>query len=110
VLKTSWSAVSVELIEQAVVRGEPADLPELIGELARVHATAIARLASPQRAESSDDVLLTVAGMVEQLGKDEWPAWKVRDWCRTKKLPAMKIGKEWVISAGVLRDWMRGYR
>jgi excisionase family DNA binding protein len=81
-----------------------AELPSLIGELARVQAEALARLASVQREDPADDEILTTEKMAERL---RLPDWKVRELCRTKQLPARKLGAEWAISAGKLREWTK---
>lgn len=81
-----------------------AELPSLIGELARSHAEAFARLTAATPPPASVDVL-TPARLAEMWRTS--PA-AVRELCRSGAIPAKKIGpKLWGIPMRELEAWMQ---
>lgn len=102
-------AEAVAVLEQAVSHGAPAALPSLVGDFARLTALASLRVnatasSTPMSAPAAAFEVLTTKRLSALW---QMPEAKIRDLCRTGRLPAKKLGgKEWVISVAALREWV----
>lgn len=105
-------AEAVAALERAAAEAPPPALAELLGALERLKAIAWERLAllaatrgadPPVRDQLEDLRQLTPAQVAELLGLKE-PY--VHELCRTGRLPAVKHGKYWLVSAAGLREWL----
>lgn len=87
------------------------DVPALLGDLERLRAALTARMLReavapppPSPTTSVDDLRhLTPAQVAELLNLKE-PY--VHELCRSRKLPATKSGKYWIIPVAGLREWL----
>jgi excisionase family DNA binding protein len=102
----------VAAIEEAVSAATPLMLSTLLAELERLKAVAWARVlraawSSSQEMRSSepleDLVHLTPAQVAERLNLKE-PY--IHELCRTRRIPAIKHGKYWLIPVEGLRGWL----
>lgn len=88
-----------------------AEIPLLLGGLERLRATLTARMiretiaaSAPAPTSTLDELRhLTPAQVAELLNLKE-PY--VHELCRSRKLPATKSGKYWIIPVAGLRDWL----
>src|SRR5438046_6526745 len=80
----------------------------LLAQCAVVMATlAASMVASKDVHKPAQDVSLDVMTTKQLAEMWEMPEAKIRDLCRTGRLPAKKLGtKEWVIGRDALRDWL----
>jgi excisionase family DNA binding protein len=105
-------AEAVTALERVAAEASPAALSGLLGALERLKAIAWERLvllaatrgpAPPVRDPLEDLRQLTPAQVAELLSLKE-PY--VHELCRTGRLPAVKHGKYWLVSAAGLREWL----
>jgi len=98
-------------LERAVAEWDPPALVTLLGELERLKSLLWTRLLSaiapsgppPDRGELDGLRHLTPQQVAELLSLT--PAY-VHELCRTRRLPAIKSGKYWMISVPALRRWL----
>lgn len=107
-------AEAVAVLAQAVGHGAAAGLPSLVGELARLMALASLRVNAAASSTLTSDPATEIEVLTTKRLSALWrmPETKIRDLCRRGILPAKKLGKdgngkEWLILAAGLRDWMR---
>ena len=100
----------VSAVERAVDTASSGALAQLLGSLERLRAIAWSRLLAVPvplerpRAEPLEDMRhLTPIQVAELLSLKEA---YVHELCRSRKIPATKQGKYWMIPVGELREWL----
>ena len=99
----------VAALERAGQTAQPSDVLRLLGELERLKALLWQRLlatatqaSAAQPRDALDDLRHLTPGQVAELLNVK-PAY-VHELCRTRRLPAVKEGKYWLIPQTALRD------
>lgn len=100
-----------QALDRAIAESDPAALLILLGELERLKSLLWTRLVSavapsgppPDRGELEGLRHLTPQQVADLLSLT--PAY-VHELCRTRRLPAIKSGKYWMISVPALRTWL----
>ncbi len=73
-------------------------------ELAGVRLEIARRRAATRHSDLVETDVLTVERLATLWGMKPG---KVRELCRTRQLPARKLGREWVVPLALLREWAR---
>ena len=101
----------IAALERAAEQVSAAEIPSLVGDLARVQSRLGARLiretvagVRPSAADPSDDLRHLTPCQVAALLSLK-PAY-VHELCRTGRIPATKSGKYWMVPVTGLRRWL----